>query len=86
LLTDPASGSASLSNSSWMALGASNHSYAEATATQQLLTVSRATTRERSPATAGPGRSCLGRLKSAVTIPCRCEPGIHRTYAELAAR
>ena len=45
-----------------------------------------ATTRERSRATAGPGRSFLGRLKSAVTIPCRCEPGIHRTYAELAAR
>src|SRR3989441_2204856 len=67
------------------ALGASNYTYAEATATQQLPDWIASHTRAFAFYGGVPRAVVPDQLKSAVTIPCRYEPGIHRTYAELAA-
>src|SRR5439155_9684133 len=68
-----------------MALGASRYTYAEATATQQLPDWIASHTRALAYYGGVPRAAVPDQLKSAVTIPCRYEPGVHRTYAELAA-
>jgi transposase len=65
-------------------LGASNYTYAEATPTQEL--AHWIGSHERAFAFFGgvPGVVVPDNLKSGVTDPCRYEPGINRTYQELA--
>lgn len=65
-------------------LGASNYTYAEATPTQELLHW--IGSHERAFAFFGgvPQIVVPDNLKSGVTHPCRYEPGINRTYQELA--
>ena len=83
-LTDPATGERIPVELFVMALGASSYTYAEATATQQLPDWIASHTRAFAFYGAVPRAVVPDQLKSAVTIPCRYEPGIQRTYAELA--
>jgi transposase len=67
-----------------MVLGASNYTYIEATQTQTLPDFTASHVRafgyfRRAPAVLVPDQ-----LRSAVTIPCRYEPGVNRTYEALA--
>jgi transposase len=67
-----------------MVLGASNYTYAEATLTQTLPDFIASHVRAfayfgRAPAVLVPDQ-----LRSAVTIPCRYEPGVNRSYEALA--
>src|SRR5881296_2678469 len=66
------------------ALGASSYTYAEATATQQLPDWIASHTRAFAFYGGVPAAVIPDQLKSAVTTPCRYEPGVQRTYAELA--
>jgi transposase len=84
-LIDPATGEWLPVELFVMALGASSYTYAEATATQQLPDWIASHTRAFAYYGGVPRAVVPDQLKSAVTIPCRYEPGIHRTYAELAA-
>ena len=84
-LTDPATGQRVPVELFVMALGASSYTYAEATATQQLPDWIASHTRALAYYGGVPRAVVPDQLKSAVTIPCRYEPGVHRTYAELAA-
>jgi transposase len=84
-LTDPATGERIPVELFVMALGASSYTYAEATATQQLPDWIARHTRAFAFYGGVPRAVVPDQLKSAVTIPCRYEPGIQRTYAELAA-
>ena len=65
-------------------LGASNYTYAEATRTQQVHDW--VASHQRAFAFFGgvPAAVVPDQLKSGVTVPCRYEPGIQRTYEELA--
>ena len=65
-------------------LGASNYTYAEATRTQQV--ADWIASHQRAFAFFGgvPAAVVPDQLKSGVTIACRYEPGIQRTYEELA--
>jgi len=65
-------------------LGASNYTYAEATLTQQLQDW--IASHQRAFAFVGGVTAALvcDQLKSGVVIPCRYEPGLQRTYEELA--
>jgi len=84
-LTDPATGERIPVELFVIALGASSYTYAEATATQQLPDWIASHTRAFAFYGGVPRAVVPDQLKSAVTIPCRYEPGIQRTYAELAA-
>lgn len=66
-------------------LGASNYTYAEATATQQL--PDWLASHQRMFAYFGGVSTAVvcDQLKSGVTLPCRYEPGLQRTYEEFAA-
>ena len=66
-------------------LGASSFTYAEATATQQLPDWVGAHTRMVECFGGSTGLWVPDQLKSAITRSCRYEPGINRTYEELAA-
>jgi transposase len=65
-------------------LGASNYTYAEATRTQQV--PDWVASHQRAFAFFGgvPEAVVPDQLKSGVTVPCRYEPGIQRTYDDLA--
>ena len=65
-------------------LGASNYTYAEATLTQQLQDW--IASHQRAFAFVGGVTAALvcDQLKSGVVVPCRYEPGVQRTYEELA--
>jgi transposase len=65
-------------------LGASNYTYAEATATQQVGDFVAAHVRAFAYFGGVPEIVVPDQLKSAVVLACRYEPGIQRTYAELA--
>ncbi len=65
-------------------LGASNYTYAEATRTQQLPDWIASNVRALAFFEGVPAAIVPDQLKSAVTIPCRYEPGIQKTYDELA--
>ena len=70
----------------WVAvLGASGFTYAEATATQQLPDWVGAHTRMVEYFGGSTALWIPDQLKSAVTRPCRYEPGVNRTYEDLAA-
>lgn len=63
-------------------LGASSYTYAEATRTQQVIDWLASHTRALAYFGGVPGALVPDQLKSGVTIPCRYEPGVQRTYAE----
>jgi transposase len=65
-------------------LGASSYTYAEATATQQSHDWIASHVRALEYIGGVPGALVPDQLKSAVTQSCRYEPGIQRTYEELA--
>jgi transposase len=65
-------------------LGASNYTYAEATATQQVADFVASHVRAFAFYEGAPEMVVPDQLKSAVVKACRYEPGIQRTYAELA--
>ena len=67
------------------ALGASNLTYAEATETQQLPDWVDAHTRMVEYFGGTTSLWVPDQLKSAITRPCRYEPGVNRTYEDLAA-
>jgi transposase len=83
-LTDPTTGEVRPVELFVAVLGASNYTYAEATLTQQL--PDWLGSHQRALAFFGgvPGAIVPDQLKSGVTVPCRYEPGVQRTYAELA--
>jgi len=66
-------------------LGASNYTYAEATATQQLPDWLASHTRMFAYFGGVTTAVVCDQLKSGVTLPCRYEPGRQRTYEEFAA-
>ena len=66
-------------------LGASSYTYAEATATQQVPDWVGAHTRMVEYFGGATALWVPDQLKSAITRSCRYEPGINRTYEELAA-
>jgi transposase len=66
-------------------LGASNYTYAEATATQQLPDWLASHTRMFAYFGGVTAAVVCDQLKSGVTLPCRYEPGLQRTYEEFAA-
>ena len=66
-------------------LGASSYTYAEATASQQLPDWVGAHTRMVAYFGGATGLWVPDQLKSAITRSCRYEPGVNRTYEELAA-
>ena len=68
-----------------MVLGASNYTYAEATLTQKLVDFLGSHVRALAFFGAAPAVLVPDQLKSAVCLPCRYEPGINRSYEELAA-
>jgi hypothetical protein len=63
-------------------LGASNYTYVEATLTQQVPDWIASHTRAFAFFGGVPGAVVCNPLKSGVALPCRCEPGLQRTYAE----
>jgi len=65
-------------------LGASNYTYAEATATQQIADWIQAHVRAFEFLDGIPGAVVPDQLKSGVTRPCRYEPELQRCYEELA--
>jgi transposase len=66
-------------------LGASNYTYAEATATQQLPDWLGSHARMFAFFGGVSAAIVCDQLKTGVTLPCRYEPGLQRTYAEFAA-
>lgn len=66
-------------------LGASNYTYAEVTATQQVPDFIAAHMRAYEYFGGVPEMTVPDQLKSGVTKACRYEPGIQRSYAEMAA-
>jgi transposase len=66
-------------------LGASCYTYAEATATQQLHDWVGAHERMLEYFGGSPAIWVPDQLKSAITHPCRYEPGVNRTYQEMAS-
>lgn len=65
-------------------LGASNYTYAEATATQQVPDFIASHVRAFTYFQGATAITVSDQLKSGVTRACRYEPGIQRTYAEMA--
>ena len=84
-LTDPQTGARTPVELFVMALGASSYTYAEATLTQQVPDWIASHTRAFAFYGGVPAATVCDQLKSGVTVPCRYEPGVQRTYAELAA-
>jgi transposase len=66
-------------------LGASNYTYAEATATQQSADWIASHTHAVEAWGGVPAAWVPDQLKTGVTVACRYEPGVQRTYAEWAA-
>jgi transposase len=64
-------------------LGASNRTYAEATLTQQVADFIGSHVRMYAYFGGAPRMTVPDQLRSAVSVPCRYEPTINRTYAEL---
>lgn len=65
-------------------LGASNYTFAEATATQRGPDWIASHARTHAFLGGVPGAWVPDQLKSGVTTPCRYEPGVQRTYEEMA--
>lgn len=83
-LVDPTTGAITRVELFVGALGASNYTYAEATATQQLPDWLGSHQRMFAFFQGVPTAVVCDQLKSGVTIPCRYEPGLQRTYEEFA--
>ena len=83
-LVDPATGTRHAVELFVLALGASSYTYAEATATQRLPDWIASHTRAFAFYGGVPAAIVPDQLKSGVTTPCRYEPGVQRTYEELA--
>jgi transposase len=81
---DPSTGERVLAELFVAVLGASNLTYAEATASQKVEDFVGAHVRALTYIGGVPTMFVPDCLKSAVTVPCRYEPGIQRTYAEFA--
>jgi transposase len=81
---DPATGERVVVELFVAVLGASNYTYAEATATQQV--PNWIASHQRALAFFGGVTAALvcDQLKSGVVIPCRDEPGLQRTYDDFA--
>ena len=84
-LFDPATGAVREVELFVGVLGASNYTYAEATATQQLPDWLGSHTRMFAYFGGVSTAMVCDQLKSGVTLPCRYEPGLQRTYEEFAA-
>jgi transposase len=84
-LVDPATGAITAVELSVGVLGASNYTYAEATHTQQLPDWLASHTRMFQYFEGVSAAVVCDQLKSGVTLPCRYEPGLQKTYAEFAA-
>jgi transposase len=67
------------------ALGASNYTFAEATRTQQSADWIASHTQAVEYFGGVPGAWVPDQLRTGVTVPCRYEPGVQRTYADWAA-
>ncbi len=83
-IVDPATGEVVEVELFVAVLGASNYTYAEATRTQQLSDWMASNARALEFIGGVPTAMVPDQLKSAVTQPCRYEPGIQRTYDEFA--
>jgi transposase len=84
-LFDPVTGETTEVELFVMVLGASNYTYAEATRTQGLADFVGATVRGLEYFGAVPELLVPDQLRSAVKTPCRVEPEINETFAEMAA-
>ena len=83
-VTDPSTGESYPAQIFVAVLGASNYTYAEATRSQQLPDWIGSHQRTFEFLGGVPELVIPDNLKSGVAKPCRYEPGINRTYAELA--
>ena len=83
-LIDPATGEVIEVELFVAVLGASNYTYAEATRTQQVPDWIASHQRAFTYFQGVPGAVVPDQLKSGVTVPCRYEPGLQRTYEEFA--
>ena len=81
--TDPRTGESIECELFVAVLGASNYTYAEATLTQRLPDFIGSHTRAFAYFHGVPKMTVPDQLRSAVSVPCRYEPTINRTYAEL---
>lgn len=84
-ITDPKTGECVEVELFVAALGASNFTYAESTRTQSGPDWIRSHVHTFEYLGGVPGAVVPDQLKSGVTVPCRYEPGIQRTYEEMAA-
>jgi transposase len=82
---DPATGEVVPAELFVAVLGASNYTYAEATRSQQSADWIASHVRTFEYLGGVPGAVVPDQLKSGVTVACRYEPGLQRTYEELAA-
>src|SRR5262245_46782776 len=83
-LIDPATGEVREVELFVAVLGASNYTYTEATRTQQVPDWIASHQRAFAYFQGVPGAVVPDQLKSGVTVPCRYEPGLQRTYEEFA--
>ncbi len=83
-IVDPATGEVIEVELFVAVLGASNFTYAEATLTQQVPDLIGSHVRALQAIGGVPRAVVPDQLKSGVTMPCRYEPGIQRSYEELA--
>jgi transposase len=84
VLVDPATGQRTEIELFVGVLGASNYTYAEATATQQVPDWIASHRRTFEALGGVPAAVVCDQLKSGVVVPCRYEPGLQRTYEEFA--
>lgn len=82
-IVDPATGEGTTVEFYVAVLGASNYTYAEATFTQQVPDFVTSTTHALAFFGGAPRAIVPDQLKSAVTVSCRYEPGIQRSFEEL---
>jgi transposase len=82
-IVDPATGEVTAVEFYVAVLGASNYTYAEATFTQQVPDFVTSTTHALTFFGGAPRAIVPDQLKSAVTVSCRYEPGIQRSFDEL---
>ena len=83
-LTDPRTGDRHPVELFVSVLGASSYTFSEATLTQQLPEWLASHTHAFRFYGGVPAAIVCDQLRSGVTTPCRYEPGVHRTYADLA--
>jgi transposase len=83
-LVDPTTGAVTAVELFVGVLGASNYTYAEATATEQLSDWLGSHTRMFAFFGGVSAAVVCDQLKSGVTLPCRYEPGLQKTYEEFA--